>query len=116
MKDVMKRLFAASAVVAAVMAASAGAPADYRDGGRLYADCLPEEADWTLFCQAYIAAIADAARYDPVNGDKVCVPADVKLGELVDIVSRSLEAHPENRHFGAAGLVAQALGEAFPCQ
>jgi hypothetical protein len=110
-----RQLFVAGVVLMAVMVANAGAQADYRDGERLYADCVPEEADWALFCQAYIAAIADAARHDPVDGDKVCVPADVKLEELVDIVSRSLKAHPENRHFGAAGLVAQALAEAFPC-
>jgi hypothetical protein len=35
----MIRLFAAGAVVAAVMAASPGARADYRDGNRLYAEC-----------------------------------------------------------------------------
>jgi hypothetical protein len=56
----MIQLFAAGAVVAAVMAASAGARADYRDGNRLYADCT--SPDTQLFCIGYVMAIADAAR------------------------------------------------------
>jgi hypothetical protein len=111
----MNRLFAAGAVVAAVMAGSAGARADFRDGNQLYAEC-PPESGYRLFCQGYIAAITDAARHAPVAGHKVCGSADVTLGQMVDVVRRYLEAHPELRHFPAEDLVAEALAEAFPCR
>jgi hypothetical protein len=40
------RLFTAGAVVAAVMAVSVGARADFYDGNRLYADCTsPDSPD-----------------------------------------------------------------------
>jgi hypothetical protein len=34
---------------------------------------------------------------------------------VVDVVRLWLRDHPENRHYGAPSIVAQALKEKFPC-
>jgi hypothetical protein len=111
----MIRLFvAASAVVAAVMAVSAGARADFRDGNGLYADCSKESS--RALCDAYIAAIADAASKEGgVVSFKICPSGDVLIAQMEDVVKQYLAEHPEQRHLSAASLVAFALARAFPC-
>jgi hypothetical protein len=114
-----RRLFTAGAMIAAVVAVSAEAQADFKTGNQLYADCTSEEgASARVYCSGYIAAIADAAAWGPpwgVFGYIQCPRDTVTLGQMSDVVVRFLAAHPERRALGAAGLVAQALSEAFPC-
>ena len=45
----------------------------------------------------------------------VCVPVDVESGQLLDVMTLYLQAHPENRHLPARGLYHLALQGAFPC-
>jgi hypothetical protein len=68
-------------------------------------------------CIGYVAGIADVMSADnDVNGYRACIPTDgVTEAQLRDVVMRFLNAHPETRHLLAAGLVAQALQEAFAC-
>ena len=71
-----------------------------------------------MYCSGYIAAITDAAAWGPpwgVYGYILCPRDTVTLAQMTDVVVRFLAAHPERRELGAAGLVAQALSEAFPC-
>ena len=44
-----------------------------------------------------------------------CVPTDASDGQLVKVVTKYLNEHPEELHTDAAGLVANALQDAFPC-
>jgi hypothetical protein len=44
-----------------------------------------------------------------------CIPSTAKLGQLMRVVTKYLEEHPEQLHLAAAGLVYNALIEAFPC-
>ena len=44
-----------------------------------------------------------------------CLPGRVQLDQLLVIVYRYLEAHPEKRRFTGSSLVSAALWEAFPC-
>jgi hypothetical protein len=39
---------------------------------------------------------------------------DVTVKQLLDVTTRYLSAHPEERHLSAFSLVAKALAEAFP--
>jgi hypothetical protein len=68
-------------------------------------------------CIGYVVGIADVMSADnDVNGYRACIPTDgVTEAQLRDVVTRFLNAHPETRHLLAAGLVAQALHEAFAC-
>ena len=102
-------------VITVLLAVSTGAKADFRSGNKLYADCTSPMGP--IYCDFYVAGISDAAQGSPgVYGFKVCAPADATLGQMVDIARQYLAAHPERRHRGAAGLVAHALAQAFPCQ
>ena len=118
----LRRLFAAGAVVAAVMAVSAGARADFRDGNQLYANCTSLNAGDQVFCLGYIAAISDAAQGPPdrpragVGGFAHCPGGKVTNQQMMDVVVQFLRTHTEHRDYGAAGLVAHALYEAFPCK
>jgi hypothetical protein len=116
-----RRLFAAAAVLMAVMTASAGARADYRDGNQLLRDCTSLNNADQVFCIGYVAAISDAAQNRPEGpGGLVfvhCPPENLTLQQAVEIVVRFLKARTaERRDFAAGGLVAHALAEAYPCK
>ena len=107
----------AGAVIVAAMAAPAGAQQGqgFESGNRLYGDCTAKDANQML-CLGYIAGIADAATGgNRVNGFTVCSPSDVSLKQVRDVAVQYLTKHPELRNFGAAGVVARALSEAYPC-
>lgn len=55
-----------------------------------------------------ISAVSDRAAY-------YCVPSRVTNQQVIDVVLKYLEAHPETRHFEAGSIVASAIHEAFPC-
>jgi hypothetical protein len=79
------------------------------------------------FTMGYVTAVADAMGRSQMPGlpppkadspFETCfvVPRGVIVGQLVDVVRVYLEKNPNRRHFPAAGLVGQALQEAYPCK
>jgi hypothetical protein len=50
-----------------------------------------------------------------MNDGTFCLPANVTVGQMQDVVENYLREHPENRHFTAASLIADALQRKFPC-
>jgi hypothetical protein len=112
-----RRLFAASVMLVAMTAASAGAKADFRDGNELYAECTGDNSK-QLICIGYVMAIADAARAPNAvgaSGFTVCELDDVTVKQMFGVVTQYLSAHSEKRPHAAFSLVAAALAEAFPC-
>ena len=112
-----QRLFAAGAVLMAVMAASAEARAEFSDGNDLFDRCAePYGSAGKTYCIAYINAITDAL-YEgaAIGGLRACFTEHVGAEQVEDIGERFLAAHPEKRHLGAAGLIAEALADVFPC-
>jgi len=85
--------------------------AGFFDGNFLHEGCTSKN----LLCAGYIAAISDVMDEHTVYGWSACVPNDVMLSQLGDIVTRWLDNNPQKRHLAANSLVAQALAEAFPC-
>jgi hypothetical protein len=90
--------------------------AGFFDGNALLEACEKR----ATFCQGYIAAVHDTMAQPfltagSVNSGKICVPADVKLSQLVDVSVLYLRARPEKRHLDASFLVFDALKEKFPC-
>ena len=68
-------------------------------------------------CVGYVARIGDVMAEEPaVLGWGACSSENIEISQLKDVVERWLERHPEKRHMGAAGLVADAFAEAFPCE
>jgi hypothetical protein len=118
-----RRLFAAGAVIAAVVAVSAEARADYdvpafEGGNELYQKCGANR----VYCLGYVGGVSDAisageGSTGPISTHALCLPGPgrVSQGQELDVVLQFLTQHPELRQYGAAYLVARALSEAFPC-
>ncbi|MEM6780406.1 MAG: Rap1a/Tai family immunity protein [Pseudomonadota bacterium] len=70
-------------------------------------------------CQAYIAGIIDYHKLLRSLGTSpsvdFCVPDDVKMNDIQDVVWTYLNQNSENDGFIAAPAVALALFEVFPC-
>ena len=99
------------------MSVSASARAFY-DGNKLYGYChAPMGQPELLYCQAYIAAIADAmGSTNTIFGFRACMGMSVSVGKAMNVTMEFLTARPEMRNHEAAWLVAQALAQAFPCR
>jgi hypothetical protein len=109
----LRRLFAAVAAIAAVMAGSAEAKA--LDGNRLYDLCRPNSRS-SEFCDDYVMNIAERLMVGRVAGWTACIPTHLTDDHVVDAAKQFLEAHPARRRSAALGLVAEALAKAFPCK
>ncbi|MGU5731432.1 Rap1a/Tai family immunity protein [Aeromonas jandaei] len=82
----------------------------------LYDRCTTKEEDNTYYlsisdCRGYITGVADV-----LDGFSFCIPDRVNRGQNVDVVTKYLRDHPEDRHQDAHTLTAYALSIAFPCQ
>jgi hypothetical protein len=110
--------------------AEAGSIGAWMDGNQLYSDCVAAEHGATEYtrCAGYVMGIVDAAGAgenpsDPsqpnssgqMAGFRWCTPQEIRLGQMIDVVATFLHDHPERRHYAAAGLVAHALTNAWPC-
>lgn len=86
-------------------------------GNTLLAKCVGP-AEQQLVCAGYTTGI-----YDMINllestdaiPKRHCFPEHVTRLQIHDIVVHYLQDHPEQRRAGAAGLVRDALQEAWPC-
>jgi len=54
--------------------------------------------------------------FDSAVGMVLCVPGDVKSGQIEEVVGQFLETHPESRQRSAVLLSTQALMQSFPCK
>jgi hypothetical protein len=94
---------------------------DFYSGSELLEMCSATENDPVYFqkqaeCRGYVAGVADASRCgNNVNGYSWKIAEHVIQGQVVKVVMKWLTEHPENLHFNSAGLVANALHDAFPC-
>lgn len=110
----IRRGFLAVLLVSLATSARAG----FDSGTELLALC--EDPDGSgfaeMYCLGYITAVADVLERNDINGLRACIPDQgVAVEDLAEAVKAYLRRHPERGHYGAAGLVADALGEAFPC-
>jgi len=90
----------------------------FRTGNALLNECKKENSPSGLFCDGYIAGVADAHRavsHSFRGMTRYCSPEHVTVHELRRVVVRWLQANPEQIHFAASSLVVQALHDAFPC-
>jgi hypothetical protein len=66
------------------------------------------------YCVAYVAGVLDALN-DSSDDDWACVPSATRVPQLVGLVRKYLEEHPERRRVSATDVIRSALGQAFPC-
>lgn len=69
-------------------------------------------------CLAYLVAISDALSHtgSTIGGYRSCRPHGVTSDQIRDVVTKWLRDNPNYRHLAAAGLVANALEDGFPCR
>jgi hypothetical protein len=113
----MRYLLVASLLVPFVSLAPP-ASAGFETGADLLALCEdPDDAGFAeMHCLGYITAVADVLEENPINGLRACIPDDsVTVGRLAEVATAYLRRYPERGGYGAAGLVADALRGAWPC-
>ena len=99
------------------------AHANFVNGNGLYDDCKSDKTD-SLYhvkqsaCLSYIQGIVDGVDLEN-NYHKseryYCLPKNVTMGQIRDVVAQFLESNPAKRHLPAAILVVVSLEEVFPC-
>ena len=115
----MKKLFAAAVLIWLAVSASASAQIKvFNTGNDLANNCaeLDESSYPSGYCMGFIGSVADIIGNFEIFGWKACLPAQVTKGQVVDVVRQFLNDNPQDLHLAAAGLVARALAEAFPCE
>lgn len=112
------KLFQTMAVATAMLGANANLGyCDFQTGSRLLEMCSADESGNQSYCLGYIAAMADTFSCDsPLMGFSWKPSSRITNGQLVKVVTKWMNDHPENLHYSASSLVANALQDAFPCQ
>lgn len=122
----MRALFAAAILIAQIAVAQPALAGGYVNGNLLYQYCNSSEGTATYyqhqtFCSAYIAGVADTferlrslTQSERGHSASICIPANVTVGQMKDIVFRYLSANPQHRHYAASDLVVIAIVDAFP--
>ena len=93
-------------------------------GKDLYDLCATPNGDIREgLCRGYVAGIYDGSSLlktplvHAYLGRRWCMPkSQADLSQLVAIIQKWLETHPEQWHQGAASIIATALLQAFPCK
>ncbi|MEK0083984.1 Rap1a/Tai family immunity protein [Benzoatithermus flavus] len=105
-------------LTATFLAPPVPARAAFLTGAELLGACTDQDPNGygQIYCLAYVTGIADVLEQNAVNGLRACIPEEATVATLAGIVRESLARHPERGGYGAAGLVADALGSTFPCR
>jgi len=70
-------------------------------------------------CGGYIAGLVDVHKTFvdwKVMEQRWCLPGDMRVSQLVRVVTKHLQEQPQDLHLSASGLVANAFILAFPCE
>ena len=94
-------------IIAAILAASLTTPVQAEDGKYLKNACNRSS---TGYCLGFVSGVYVA------TPESLCNPPSIKSNELVGIVTKYLNAHPEKLHMESGRLVVDAFIEAFPCE
>ena len=112
------KTIAIGAVLALVLVSAGGsaqAAPTWADGNDVKAYCRSGSPSDQGVCLGFAIAVAGIVANEPVAGWRACVPRGVNGRQLVDIMVKFLDDHPEGLHANAVTLVATAFATAFPC-
>ena len=72
---------------------------------------------WAYLAYAQEAAdkAAEALVVGNIGGMRLCRPKEATGGEVHDVITQFLEAHPAQRWHGATNLAVKAFAAAWPC-
>ena len=107
-------------LIMALVLVSAGVSA--QQGGTIWASgnfmknsCHSETGRNLGRCEGFAMAVAGVMAVAPVAGWRACIPEGVLVSQLITIMLKYLDDHPERLHHDAVDLAAQGFAEAFPC-
>lgn len=84
------------------------------DAYRLRDELRKERGDWYhATAEGYVIGVYDSLDY--FLGSKFCAPEHVRKGEIVDVVLKYLNDHPEQLHKSRIDVTVDALKASFPC-
>ncbi|NIU08740.1 MAG: hypothetical protein GWN81_07780 [Phycisphaerae bacterium] len=94
------------------------ARAEYFSGILLNKYCHSESSYEKGMCLGYIVGVVDSFNTTyALRGEKrvFCIPPGVTSGQLVLVLKKSMQEHPETLHLPASAHTLSALTAAFPC-
>jgi hypothetical protein len=101
-----------------IMSAASSVHAEYFSGILLNKYCNSDSSYEKGMCLGYIVGVVDSfnTTYALKGGKKVfCIPPGVTSGQLVLVLKKSMQEHPETLHLPASAHTLSALTTAFPC-
>jgi len=114
----MRILALLGAVVGLSVTVPANVQAAFVNGNELHNWCTMPGGDG--LCFSYIKGVwdmIDAAQEINIARKKfICVPSGVTIGQMKDVVLKSLNSRPEVRHLSASSLVWNALVAVWECK
>ena len=115
----MRKNITLPALTVALLAAPAAAEHIYVDTDTLYGLCKPYEVRDIgpgPLCAGYINAVADIlASGESIHQRQACVPHDVSLGDVRDLVISEIDKRLKGNIESAHAWVAEVLARAYPC-
>jgi len=114
-KAVALTIFVSLVLLASPMARAQEKGISWHNGNWLVDAC--EDGDRWEECQEYILGVMDGVNL-AANGRfplPYCLPKQIDSGQLIRVVRRYLNNHPEDLYYAAASEVTAALKNAFPC-
>jgi hypothetical protein len=107
----MRKGFGLFAGLALMSHAPAHAEPISTTGNAFYNQCKDENSSSGLVCSVYVNGLMDGIIYS----NFVCIPPEVNVGQLRDVILAYLRDHPSERHARTGDLAVVALAMAFPC-
>lgn len=98
----------------AMVAATTHANAAFESGNSLLARANLSDPGDDIYFLGYVVGVADRITSNPF-GTVVCLPSNVTKGQVSAVVRKWLENNPAMLHYGADGLILDALHQSFPC-
>ena len=114
----MRKTIQGLAALATLVVMPAAADHMYVDTELLYGWCKRHEVGPSSapYCTGYINGVADILAHGvPIHDNRACVPEQVLLADLRDLVLEALDHRPKTAHKNAHDWVAKAIADAFPC-
>lgn len=88
------------------------------DGEQLYKYCTSTKLAENNTCAGYIGGVLDTMTTltgSDVIKKLICIPVNVKLSTIRDVLVSYLKKHPEELGLNASSLILDPLVEAYPC-
>jgi len=95
--------------IASLLFVPAMANAEFLSGNDLLRDMNSKGLDQMLAI-GYVLGVADV-----YVRNLICLPENIKAGQLHDVIKRFLEENPAIRHYSADSLILFRLEELWPC-